>query len=75
MAPPPTNILVLGATGRVGRHVVIELVRRLCNPEHQQHRGEVVIYAATRDPNSGMSGHETRGQSMPRSSVDSTTHA
>lgn len=45
------RILVLGATGRVGRHVVGELVRRLAKEPSD---GPTIIYAATRDPTSGM---------------------
>lgn len=51
------RILVLGATGRVGRHVVGELVRRLLAAADKEEAGagaSTIIYAATRDPSSGM---------------------
>lgn len=44
-----THILVLGATGRVGHHVVAELLARLSSGGYPP----VVIHAATRDPSSG----------------------
>lgn len=45
-AAAAASILVLGATGRVGRHVVGDLVRRLSNES-------AIVYAATRDPAAG----------------------
>ncbi len=47
--PATTHILVLGATGRVGEHVVRELRFRA---QHLLLPGPLVIHAATRKPDS-----------------------
>lgn len=53
-AAAAAGILVLGATGRVGRYVVGELVRRLLLAAEDEEAAGITIYAATRDPSSGV---------------------